>query len=194
MENINTKEYWDNRFNTNWELLNGLNQTKDFMECILNSLPVYLKKVFSSNNVTIADIGCGIATGSEVIKNTFPNADVTGIDFSEVALNKNKEMFKEINFRDELDEYYDICISSNVLEHTDDPMNELKNILNHSNKYAIILVPYKEQLGDIEEHIHSFDDDSFPKTINDFKLSFTKIVKTKFWMWEQLLLVYRKGK
>lgn len=189
--NINTIEYWDKRFadNGNWVSLNGLAQTKDFMQCIVKELPDEIKHQF--NGWKIADVGCGIATGVDVLNNSF-GAELTGIDFSEVAIEKNKELYPDYSFTTKLDKKYDVIISSNVLEHVDDPLEYMTNLLRHSSKFLVVLVPYNEKIGDIEEHINIFDDYFFKDKVNGFKKVFQKAIKTKYWMWEQLLVVYEK--
>lgn len=187
--NINTVEYWNNRFKTNWEARNGLNQSKDFMECLINELPIDVK--ININKKTICDVGCGIATGTQVLADTFKNSKVIGVDFSDEAINQNKSLYPGIEFSNDIKEC-DICVSSNVLEHVDNPNEYIKSLMKNTSKYLIILVPYKEVLSE-PEHIHSFDDSDFPEKLNGFNLIFKKLIKTKYWMFEQLLVVYEKN-
>ena len=192
MKNINTKEYWDKRFKKGgtWFTYNGICQTKDFMECLIGELPLELKN--NINGKTICDVGCGIASGCKVLKINFPESKISGVDFSENAINYNIENYTDFDFYKELTKRTYTCISSNVLEHVDDPMEYIKDIMKYTIKYLIILVPENEKLGDIDEHIHSFDDKFFPNSLNGFKKILSKSIKTNGWMWNQLLVVYEK--
>ena len=192
LKNINTKEYWDKRFKKggNWFTYNGICQTKDFMECLVKELPKEIKE--NINGKTIADVGCGIASGCEVLKINFPESKISGIDFSDNAFKYNSENYDNFDFYKELTKRNYTCISSNVLEHVDNPIEYIKDILKYTIKYFIILVPENEPLNNIDEHIHSFDKKDFPNNINGFNKVFEKTIKTNGWMFGQLLLVYEK--
>lgn len=192
MTNINTVDYWNSRFSKNgsWVALNGLAQSQNFMECIIENLPEGIKS--NLNGKTICDLGSGIATGTKVLKENFPDSKVIGVDFSTVALEVNQDMFPDIEFYLDLNKRTYAIFNSNVLEHVDEPLTYLQNYLKLAIKYFIILVPYKEQLGDIPEHIHSFSEQSFPDELNGFKKIMQKTIKTKYWMWDQALVIFER--
>lgn len=49
----------------------------------------------NANGGALLDIGCGIGWSSSVFANTFPNVQVTGIDFSNVLVNAASEIFSD---------------------------------------------------------------------------------------------------
>jgi cyclopropane fatty-acyl-phospholipid synthase-like methyltransferase len=83
MININTKKYWDNRFEQNWEKQNGRLQTQSFAESQMTLLE--LSSDFSG---TILDFGCGLGDAMPVYKRSFPKAKLIGVDISSVGIKK----------------------------------------------------------------------------------------------------------
>ena len=57
-ENINSMQYWDNRFENNWEMMQGNEQTVFFTNIALQLMPDWLKNQIKENKLTICDFGC----------------------------------------------------------------------------------------------------------------------------------------
>jgi trans-aconitate methyltransferase len=196
---INSKEYWDYRFDNNWINRNGINQTEAFMNLLVNHLPIAIKN-YLSTKCTVLDWGCGIGVGVKVLANTFTEATVSGMDLSESAIIQSSALYPNYDFIasdiSKAKKKYDVIVSSNVLEHFNDPHLMIAELMKKSKKYVVILVPYKETHvgGDNAEHQYSFNDDSFPKELNGFKLTDKIVIKEcpNCWMWEQVLVVYEK--
>ncbi len=196
---INSKEYWDNRFQSgNWDELGGQEQNIFFNKLALEFLPQWLIEDIEDNNCSIADIGCAEGSGTSLFKTKFARSKVTGIDFSESAINNAISRYPACEFKcqdiTEVLDKYDIVFSSNVLEHFKDPFDKMAILSKLSTKYLIILLPFQEE-NLHEEHFIRFDYNSFTLKINDLHLCYYKVINTKnypstMWPGKQILLVY----
>ena len=157
-ENINTKKYWDERFEKNWERKNGRLQTRHFAESQIRYLKI--KEDFSGS---LLDFGCGLGDAIPIYKKNFPNAKLFGLDISESGIVKCREKYghlaKFMTGSAESMPVVDIVIASNVLEHISNDVEIAKEILKKT-KELYVIVPYKEiQL--IDEHVNSYDEKYF---------------------------------
>jgi len=158
--NINSKDYWDQRFsNGDWIKKGGPEQTKNFAFAQLKYLN--LPKIFDG---TILDFGCGLGDAILVFHNKFPNARLIGFDFSEGAINYCRRNYTNIaeficgDFT--VVPYTDVIITSNVIEHIPDYINVVRH-LKSCCRDLYIIVPYNEILTQNSEHFHSFTKNSF---------------------------------
>ncbi len=200
---LNSKEYWDKRFTTDWVSKYGKEQSAFFGQIAMNTLPIWLISDVKRSNLTIGDWGCALGDGTQEIKKKFPESIVSGIDFSAAAILKAKEYYKELNFicEDILNKpsnlKYDIIFSSNTLEHFTNPWAVLNELTKYSERHIIILIPYRESelYG---EHLYSFADKNIVSKINNsYSLTHFEIIDAgklipSFWGGQQLLLVYSK--
>jgi len=174
MININTKSYWDNRFsNGDWESKNGRNQTMEFAKSQVSLLDI--PKDFSGS---ILDFGCGLGDAFPIYKDVYPNAKLIGLDLSEKAIEKCRTKYGEIAEFISGDYMVvpkvDIIITSNVFEH----LSNDKAISSHLKKQCDVLyivVPYREVITQVCEHVNSYDENSF----KDLNLQFYKIFITR---------------
>lgn len=196
---INSMDYWQERFKTkNWLANGGRNQSIYFMRLLLNNLSYDIYQDILNNSMGIIDFGC--ATGDSVfcLSYAFSTSQVCGYDFSSEAIKLAQLYYPDINFIDKLnlDEKYDVCTCSNVLEHFYSPLEQIISRLEMVNKYYIILVPYKENPKRlVPEHFFSFDENFFPDKINNFTKIQSKIItdiQKNYWNGYQLLVVYKK--
>jgi 2-polyprenyl-3-methyl-5-hydroxy-6-metoxy-1,4-benzoquinol methylase len=195
VDNINTQEYWDKRFEKDgsWEKNYGREQSKFFAKLILDNIPEQIYEDILHNNLSIADIGCALGDLCLLFKGKFPNSKIYGYDFSVQAvarcLNKYREYEKLLFLYGEMYSNKDVVVLSNILEHIENPMDFLKNYIDKSDKYCIVLSPYKGLVYD--EHINSFDETSFPRE----NLVFVKVIKEfdPLMCGDQILLLYEKG-
>lgn len=193
MENINTVEYWNNRYNEktgNWNELNGKKQSQNFMETLIEAIPNYIKNDINSKK--ILDYGSGIATGTEELAKTFNKSKIIAVDFSEIAVKINKRDFPHIQSQTNIEEA-NVVISSNVIEHTNSSFKFMKLLSKYAKEYIIVLAPYDEDIKDRhEEHIISITEKDFPDELYNFKKIFQKInIVTKYWMYNQILVIYK---
>lgn len=196
---INSKQYWEDRFKTgDWKNNSGDKQTEFFYRLVLDLLPDWLIEEIQREEYSILDAGCAEGEGAFLLKNKFINSSVKGVDFSESAIEKACKLYPTCSFEAmdlfSLSEKYDIVLSSNVVEHFLDPRAVIEKLISISNKYCILMLPFREK-DLIEEHFHSFDFSSFNLKIDNFQLLYyqtidsSKIEGTQ-WYGEQILLVY----
>lgn len=158
--NINSKEYWDERFDTNWLDYAGDKQTLFFAELLCGMLPQSLVNEIREKEYSVCDMGCALGEAVPVFCRKFA-VDVDGMDFSEEAVKKAAETYPEHKFwvgdltKLNAEKTYDVIICSNVLEHFVNPWKIAKNLSEVSNKYMILMFPYKETLK-IDEHMYHF--------------------------------------
>lgn len=200
MMDLNSQDYWDTRFNSNWEAAGGKNQTRFFMQLLLENIPEELINDIKDNNPTILDWGCALGQGVDEISKHFPEAQVCGLDFSPIAIKQCQTDYPSGTFRSAcLDpdvDHFDIIISSNCFEHFTDPLEELTKHLQCTQKYYILLVPYAEKLPLCPEHQITIDHDTFPASLCGFSRYALKIINARgkgCWNGEQMLIIYKKS-
>ena len=194
---INSSEYWENRFGTNWEECGGRSQTAFFAQMLLDGLPAAVRDEIRDAHMSIADFGCALGECAALFKAEFPESRVSGLDFSSRAVTDAKALHPECEFArlDILADVYpcDVAICSNVLEHFPDPRVPFGRLLKMARKYVLIMVPMEDNDG-IAEHVSRFTVDFFPLVENRFALSYARILTSrspKDWPGKQLLVVYR---
>lgn len=153
--NINTKEYWDNRFQSgDWKEKGGRSQTTFF--ALSQTSRLKLSKDFSG---TILDFGCGLGDAIPIYKKAFPKAKLMGVDISESAINQCKDTYGDI--ADFISGTHmdvpnvDVIISSNVFEHLSNDI-EIAKYLQTKCKELYIFTPYNEHIFPGHEHVNSY--------------------------------------
>ncbi len=198
---INSKEYWNYRFETDWLDYAGDKQTAFFAKLLCDMLPSSLIKEIMTEEYTVCDMGCAMGEGIPIFSRKL-GVDVDGMDFSAEAIGKAKTLYPQSNFHVgdllNLDSTirYDVVICSNVLEHFSNPWKIFRNLTSIINKYIIILVPYKEKL-DISEHVYQFSEDVIPTQLSGFTLNYVRTIDGKefsdtYYPDQQILLIYKK--
>jgi trans-aconitate methyltransferase len=90
--NINTKEYWNNRFSSNdWEENRGRWQTQSLAKGQLEYIDIA-----NDFNGTILDFGCGLGDAIPIFKEKYSNAKFIGMDISESAIEKCRGTYGDI--------------------------------------------------------------------------------------------------
>lgn len=201
MENkfdINSKQYWDRRFENDWESNSGREQTMFFANIAIENIPSWLIADINNNKLNICDVGCAEGDSIPIINNKFYKSEVIGLDFSEHAINKAKSYYPHYKFQcsaiEEIEESFDVIFSSNVLEHFSNPFNILENILSKTRKHLILLLPFQEYKR-FKEHFFTFDYEHFPLMLNNFSMTFYKEIDcskypNRMWSLKQILVVY----
>ena len=204
MINLNTKEYWDKRFdgNGNWIENAGDKQSVFFANILCELLPNNIKNEILQNRYTVCDMGCAMGEGTQVFSRELA-VNVDGTDFSPNAIEKAKKTFPENHFYTcditaiPEDIKYDVILCSNVLEHFLLPWNIFHNFAACATKYIILLVPYKEKLQ-IDEHMYHFSEENIPVSLAGFSLCHCRTVDgakipNTFYPDQQILLIYKKA-
>jgi trans-aconitate methyltransferase len=193
---INSKEYWDWRFESgSWSDFYGEGQTRFFAEIMIDNLPSDIFINIYRNNYSMLDFGMGLGQLCDLWSTVFETTNITGLDLSEVAVKKAIELFPDLKFTSSPlsnSDKFDIVVSSNTLEHLKNWREYLDLFSEVSQKYIIILVPHDSGLFD--EHVVNFDINSFPETLNNFEKVFEKVIKCnneKYWNGLQQLVIYK---
>jgi len=198
---VNSEKYWDGLFTHDDDNIQREEQTKFFAQLALNNLPKWLLEDISDSKMSICDVGCAEGIATELLANEFENSRVVGIDFSpkaiEVAQNRHEKCEYRCGDIKNIDEYFDVLFSSNVLEHFSNPDDILRKMIKFANKYCILLVPFREYYT-CAEHFTYFDFQSFPLDLEGYKLCYYKPMTMvgediKYWFGEQILVVYAKS-
>lgn len=170
--NINTKRYWNSRFkkidsNQDWK------RRTELFKLNLEYMP-------NNKKITILDVGCAAGEACKLYSEKIPLAKIEGCDFSEIAVQKSKELNPTIHFfradirKEEIQKKYDYIILTSVLEHFRYPNKIIKKCLKKTNKTLIINCPYGH--NNEREHLSFFQE----KSLAEFK-AFEKIKKTKYY-------------
>lgn len=200
---MNSQEYWNARFSSeDWQKYGGNEQTKYFAGILMEMLPEWLIHEINENGYSICDIGCAEGEALSVYRQTFPRSCLYGEDFSESAVAAASRHYPEFSFevRNLFDTAnaakYPVVICSNVIEHFRDTYKALCAVCGRADRHAVILIPYREKEGAIEEHEHTFHTNHIPMRIDDKHLVYAKSMncQSPYYPYEQLLLVYSSQK
>lgn len=193
---INSASYWNNRFIKDWEMQGGRGQTNYFTNLAWRNLPPkFIETLNNTDNLSILDWGCAEGDGVNCITKMFPQIKVSGLDFSETAIENARKNYPQHTFYDgsleDYDNKFSIIFTSNTLEHFEDPFRWINQILKYTEQFLIIMVPFQEKER-IKEHFFSFDYDSFPLKMDDFVLTYFSVLESDpdYWPGQQLLLMY----
>lgn len=198
-KNINSQPYWDTRFSSDWDSLNGPAQSRGFAWLALQEIPEWLLQTIRQDALTLVDWGCAQGEGTNVWSSYVSGSNLLGVDFSHTAIEKATEKYPNIRFEcsDWLvsetpsSQAFDIVFSSNTLEHFAEPYAVLQQLTKRARKAIVLLLPYKE-MNRIEEHEYTFLPQNIPaKLEGGFSLIWSKVSGPHdFWNGEQVLLVY----
>lgn len=200
---INTDNYWDGRFSTDWETFEGPRQSRFFASLAVENLPRWLFDEIRRHNLRVVDWGCAQGDGTDCLASHIDARQLTGVDFSTVAIGQASARYPAIRFSSEnwLDveqataEQFDIVFSSNTLEHFHTPYEILRTLAQRADKAVVLALPYRETQR-IDEHFYSFLPSNIPVVLeNGFRLAWSRVVDCRtipgaLWGGEQIILVY----
>ena len=110
--NMNSKEYWNERFKGDWNNKGGKEQTIGFGKIMLENFPYWLDNELRINTNTMCDAGCALGGIMHLIHEKYPKTKISGFDFSKEAIDKAKEEYPLYDFFveqiDNLDKKFDI--------------------------------------------------------------------------------------
>jgi 2-polyprenyl-3-methyl-5-hydroxy-6-metoxy-1,4-benzoquinol methylase len=172
--NLNSKRYWNDK----------LSEFENFWR---NENYYYLFDLFPEDKeFSLLDIGCALGDGCELLQEKFPRAKITGIDISDVGIEKAKKKTKKVNYRvmdilkDPIPEKYDYIIIVQTLEHFDDPFVVVDKCLGHIKSALIVSTPYYPEssgkITEVSEHRYTFNENTF-KNYKSKVLKVTDFVK-----------------
>jgi O-antigen biosynthesis protein len=201
--NINSPIWWESYFQDFWDERGGPLQSTLFMQALLAALDAPERYWLGLEGRTLVDWGCATGEGSATLAAHWPKGKVWGLDGSVTALGKAAARHApgphgNMAFVGQWEQLptplqrVDAVFCSNCLEHFDKPMDILAGHLAHASGLYVALVPYKE--APLESfHLVSFDEASFPKTVNGYTLLAQKVIDVDARAWpdkRQLWAVY----
>lgn len=202
---VNTEAYWARRFETDWIKNHGREQSIFFGRILVDNLPDWLTRVLRDERLTICDWGCALGDGTDLLAQLFPGP-VTGIDFAEPAIESARATFSKPRFlrvdllHEPFDEHFEVVVSSNTLEHFDDPVAVLERLGGLATEALVVLVPFREYLR-LAEHKTTFEPSNILATLagGELVLVASKVIDTgicepTYWAGEQVLLVYARSR
>lgn len=155
--NINTKTYWNTRYidREAYALETGTQRFLKAMEHI-------------KEGDRVLDIGCGIGTFTNLVKEAMPDCEVWGVDISSKAIEQNIKEHTGITYRQHTigqkppfpKNYFDFIFSGEVLEHIDHPedlFNEAHKALKPGGIF-MISTPNGDSIK-TDEHVWEFNQD-----------------------------------
>jgi len=158
--NINTRDYWEERFATgDWEAKGGIQQTVWFAETLVRYL-----NTSPSFSGSILDFGCGLGDAIPIYREHFPHASLIGVDITQASIEKCRQRYGDIAQFVQCDyaevPEADVIVSCAVFEHLSNQMEVARHLLRKCGELYIV-VPYKEPLSPGREHVSTYDETSF---------------------------------
>lgn len=199
---INSHDYWNGRFDKDWESNLGKEQSRFFANVALAHLPRWIRSAANLGNWTICDWGCAQGDGTDVLASYFARERVVGIDFAESAVDKARAAYPGLRFEAQdwlsaegIDEKFNVVFSSNTLEHFVDPFSVLAKLFEHAEQCVVLALPYRE-LDRISEHFFTFTSENIPFMAHpDWLLTHSAVIDCRsmdptYWFGDQIILVY----
>lgn len=136
----------------------------------------------------VIEAGCGEGNVTNHILSNY-DCKIRGFDIGEKAISKAKQSFPNIQFENQSiyktkyqDETYDLVVCCEVLEHLENYVDALKELLRISKKYIIVSVPkepvwrilnmcrlkYLSKLGNTPGHVNHWNRSEFIKLISKY--------------------------
>lgn len=200
---INDRHYWDGRFAEDWDSCGGPQQSEFFARVAIQLLPQWFRDRLAAKNLTICDWGCAEGSGTAVLQRELRPGQITGIDFSTVAIERASATHPNIAFSavdltvENIDSRFDVIFTSNTLEHFKDPWTAVVALARYATKYIVALVPFQER-NRFDEHEYTFEYNNIRRSVaGEFALlsareiDLSKLDHT-YWPGKQVLLIYAK--
>jgi hypothetical protein len=203
MSEVNSRQYWELRFATDWQERGGDEQSRFFARLALDLMPAWLLDLLRAQRPTFCDWGCARGHGTATLAAGLPGVPVTGVDFAEPAIATARELHSGIDFRcgDFLDPAiepgrFDVIFSSNTLEHFADPWRVVARLAELAGRFMVHLVPFREPAERREpEHLSAFDWGDLPLApLPGWLLVHAAVadagrIEPRYWNGDQLLVV-----
>jgi SAM-dependent methyltransferase len=160
---LNSAEYWDVRFEKNWESRGGRLQST-----LLAASFAAQRIIFEAPIDSVLDFGCGLGDALPVLDSMFPQATLCYTDVSAVALAQVARRFGSFATPWASPQTADLVYCSNVVEHVDDIEGFLKILKAASDRFIVVQAPFDERHGDrtplslerpLDEHIRTIGAD-----------------------------------
>lgn len=170
--NINTKTYWNGIYGNEEKREQYAAQGTDLKLVRNNYIKPTARFQKALDNVKdgdrVLDIGCGVGVFTNLVKNTYPNNEVWGVDISNKAIEDNTKENPQITYKHHYigkepsfpTEYFDFVFSGEVLEHLDHPKDLFIDAYKALKPGGIFLLstPNGDSIKS-EEHVWEFTHD-----------------------------------
>lgn len=192
---VNSREWWDVYFHGQWDEHGGGAQTTHFMERLVASLPPREKAWLEAGGRSIVDWGCAFGEGVEVLTRAFPRCEVWGLDFSWVAVEQARRRHPGLRFVHDpeglLPASFDVLVTSNCLEHFDDPLAIVRSQMERVRHLYILMVPDREKKLHFSHRI-ALSEPAFPLELGSFQRIAAEAVEVEpvYWQGGQLVVTY----
>lgn len=174
--NINTREFW-----------NEFYQDREGYKQITGNTARFTRTLEEiKDGDKVLDIGCGIGLFTTLVKDTYPNCEVWGVDISDDAIAQNLKERPDIKYNygkigslnDIPNVYFDVVFSGETLEHLDEPkllFRDAHKKLRRGSKF--ILTTPKEDAIQTPEHTWYFKQEDieqlyFNNGFNDVRFAY----------------------
>lgn len=203
---LNSREYWEQRFGGSWHEHNGPRRTLFYAQLLHDHLPGWVLEDIRQKQMDVCDWGCAEGEAVGYFGQLMPANRVVGVDFAETAIAMARKKFPKHEFstRDWLTENsglprHDVIMTSHVLEHFNQPVNILRDLLGRiAQKYIVVLVPFAENPRlSHPEHQFRFLLSNLPLTWDDWSCVYCEVidpadVENTMYGGQQILVVYGK--
>jgi len=204
---INSRAYWDARFDNDWLACKGDKQSRFFASIAIQQLPGWLLDQIRQEKLSVVDWGCAQGDGTDVWASYVPAEQVKGVDFSAAAIQQAQARYPALRFEntDWLaaatspsvadKDVFDVVFSSNTLEHFHQPYQVLQTLSKKAKKALVLALPYREMERE-SEHFYSFLPENIPLQLdNGYSLVWAKVLDCRalpnsLWQGEQIILMY----
>jgi hypothetical protein len=200
---INSCEYWDHRFQTDWEDKSGPKQSRFFSDVAIAALPTWVLQHLKRRDVEFVDWGCAQGDGTDVWTQLVSPNRMTGVDFSGTSISQAADRYPAIRFKCEnwllptksRHKKYGVLFSSNTLEHFADPISALTMLSRRARDIMVIAVPFAE-VNRFGEHMFTFLASNVPAGIGpSWFLVHSRVVDCRslpgsMWAGDQGIFVY----
>ncbi|GAB2503092.1 glycosyltransferase [Lysobacter humi (ex Lee et al. 2017)] len=198
---INSRDYWNTRFQTDWTQNEGPAQTRFFALLAIDAMPGWFKARVRSGRLDVCDWGCAEGEGAALLAEALA-VPVTGIDFSAEAIARAQAKFPNVRFEAtdwlsrEPEPLFDVVFSSNTLEHFHEPWSVFDRIAGFARRYVALMLPYRE-VDRHPEHFAGFAPDTMPAMRAGWVLVHSSVIDAAqvdpaLWPGEQILAIYAR--
>ena len=153
-------------------------RSRFYARIAVDALPERIIQMLEKDAGTLIHYSCSEGSGTAYISARFPALSVTGIDFSEEAVENAKNHYPK--FGSELGDVTsdrkeaDIVFASNIPERTEDRKATLERLVKSARKAAIVLLPIGD--ADSEDAEQVSQTAFFPQKIEGYDLTYFRII------------------